>query len=229
MDKDPLTIIVPVYNELARARELSAYLDTLGCAVIVVDGYSTDGTYGELRQSAGSRTTIIRAPRGRATQMNAGAALATTTQLLFLHADTTLPDNGIDQVRRALRETGLWGRFDLSFDQPTPLLVVVAWFMNQRSALSGICTGDQAIFVTARLFRMSGGYCEIPLMEDIELSARLKRTARPVRLRTPVITAARRWQVNGPLRTIAKMWSLRLRYWLGETPESLAKRYNHAR
>ena len=141
MDRDLLTVVVPVFNESQRSRALVSHLNTLRCAVIVVDGNSTDGTYAELRSLAGPHTQVMRASRGRATQMNAGATVAKTPYLLFLHADTTLPENGIKAVIAALQKTSLWGRFDLSFDEPTLLLKTVAWFMNWRSVMSGVCTG----------------------------------------------------------------------------------------
>ena len=230
MTTELLTVIVPVLNEATRLRALTSNLNALSCHVIVVDGGSSDGTYVELKTSVGPHTHVMSAPRGRAKQMNAGAHQANTPFLLFLHADTTLPDNGIILAINALQEnTSPWGRFDVSFDDETPVLRLVAWFMNWRSALTGICTGDQAIFTTADAFSAIGGFDEIPLMEDIEFSKKLKSLGKPIRLRTPVVTAARRWQSNGPIRTIVTMWWLRLRYWFGASPEALAKRYKDAR
>ena len=173
---------------------------------------------------------VMSAPRGRATQMNTGARHADTPFLLFLHADTTLPDDGVTHVIAGLQDSkSVWGRFDVSFDNATPVLRLVAWFMNWRSALTGICTGDQAIFMTTAAYSAVSGFDEIPLMEDIEISKKLKSFSKPIRLRPPVVTAARRWRTNGPVRTILKMWWLRLRYWFGAPPENLVKWYNDAR
>ena len=230
MDPNPLTVVVPVLNEAKRTSELLDHLNALECDVVIVDGGSTDGTYETLHTGAGPRVRVLQAGRGRALQMNAGAGAAGTPFLLFLHADTLLPENAVSLVATALKDnTSPWGRFDVGFDTAKPVLNMVAWFMNWRSALSGICTGDQGIFTTASAFASVGGFKEIPLMEDIELSKRLKRMGRPIRLRSRVVTAARRWQRDGPLRTILSMWWLRFRYWLGASPEALARSYTHAR
>ena len=230
MTTELLTVIVPVLNEARRLRVLTSNLNALSCDVVVVDGGSSDGTYTELKTSVGPHARVMSAPRGRARQMNAGAYQANTPFLLFLHADTTLPDDGIPLVITALQENrSPWGRFDVTFDDETLMLRLVAWFMNQRSALTGICTGDQAIFTTADAFSKIGGFDDIPLMEDIEFSKKLESLGKPIRLRTPVITAARRWQTNGPIRTIMTMWWLRLCYWFGASPDALAKRYKDAR
>ena len=230
MTESLLTIVVPVLNEAGRVEALASYLNTLPCKVIVVDGGSTDKTFAKLQTSLGPQIRVMSAPRGRAIQMNVGARYTDTPFLLFLHADTKLPDNGVTHVVTALQNNkSAWGRFDVSFDNTTPILRLVAWFMNWRSALTGICTGDQAIFATTVAFSAVSGFDEIPLMEDIEISKKLKSLSKPVRLRTPVVTAARRWRTNGLIRTILMMWWLRLRYWYGTSPEVLVKWYNNAR
>lgn len=227
---DCLTIVVPVLNEAKQLNCLVSHLNTLPCRIIVVDGGSTDGTYTALCASIHSHVRTMRVPSGRARQMNAGAAQADTPLLLFLHADTTLPSRGVELVVDALRSgESPWGRFDVRFDDSAVIFNVIAWFMNWRSALTGICTGDQAIFTTAKVFSTIHGFDEIPLMEDIELSRKLKHFGKPVRLNASVTTAARRWRLNGPIRTILRMWWLRLRYRLGAAPESLAKWYEDAR
>jgi hypothetical protein len=147
--------------------------------------------------------------------------------LLFLHADTRLPEAADLLLTRALQESGrCWGRFDVRIDSPRLLLRMVSTMMNLRSRVSGICTGDQAIFVTARAFARTGGYPPLALMEDIALSSRLRPGSRPVSLRTEVITAARRWERNGVLRTIVLMWWLRARFFLGASPARLAQLYD---
>ena len=173
---------------------------------------------------------MVQSKAGRAIQMNCGAALAETSHLLFLHADTTLPPDGTLLAENALSNSGAtWGRFDVSFDNDSAMMKLIAWSMNQRSSITGICTGDQAIFTTARAFESVGGFPEIPIMEDIELSRRLLKTGRPTRIRTPVETASRRWRQNGVLRTVVIMWWLRFLYFAGISPRVLAKQYRHAR
>lgn len=230
MFNDRLTIVVPVLNEAKRLKALVSQINTLSCQVIVVDGGSTDGTYTALCASVHSHVHVMCSPSGRARQMNAGAAQANTPFLLFLHADTTLPSHGVALVVDTLRiGKSPWGRFDVRFDEPGMIFGVIAWFMNWRSALTGICTGDQAIFTTADVFSRTQGFDEILLMEDIELCKKLKHFGKPTRLEASVTTAVRRWRTNGPIRTILTMWWLRLHYWFGATPESLAKWYEDAR
>ncbi len=230
MDTRDLTVIVPVLDESARVASLCSHLNFLPCPVIVVDGGSTDRTYSDLCTMAAANVRVVQTETGRARQMNFGASLAETTCLLFLHADTMLPSDGINLATDALaRMSSEWGRFDVTFDENSPAMNTIARFMNHRSILTGICTGDQAIFTTARVFEAAGGYPEIPLMEDIELSKRLRRTGWPIRIRAPVVTASRRWRKNGVFRTVGTMWWLRILYWTGVSPGELAERYGHAR
>jgi rSAM/selenodomain-associated transferase 2 len=223
-----LSIIVPVLDEagaIGRHLEALAPLRACGAEVIVVDGGSRDDTV--VRAGEGAHR-VLAAPRGRASQMNAGAAEATGDIFLFLHADTGLPPHADDLVRGALA-TGHrgWGRFDVQIEGGARLLKVIAALMNRRSRLTGIATGDQAIFVTREAFAAVGGYPDIPLMEDIILSRRLKRLSRPVSLKTPVTTSGRRWERHGILRTILKMWRLRLAFYLGADPRTLALAYGY--
>jgi rSAM/selenodomain-associated transferase 2 len=220
-----LSIAVPVLNE---AGLIVAALDRLqpvrerGAEVIVVDGGSGDGT-AELAEPLASR--IVRSPKGRAVQMNAGARAATGEILLFLHADTRLPEEADRMLAAAFAEGAVWGRFDVRLSGFHPLLRIVETLMNWRSRLSGIATGDQAMFVRREVFERVGGFPEIPLMEDIALSKTLKRIARPVCLREKVVASSRRWEEQGILRTILLMWELRLRYFFGADPADLARRY----
>jgi len=223
-----LSIVVPVLNEAAEIEttlQALAPLRTRGCEVIVVDGGSADDTLA-LAKSLADRT--IAAPRGRASQMNAGAATAKGDVLLFLHADTRLPENADALVIDALsRSRRAWGRFDVRFTKGA--LPLIAWTMNVRSRLTGIATGDQAMFVTRKAFESVGGFPEIALMEDIALSARLKRISRSACVSARVTTSPRRWQKHGTMRTILLMWRLRFAYFFGAPPEALARAYRHAR
>jgi rSAM/selenodomain-associated transferase 2 len=219
-----LTIIVPVLNEAAiivAALQALKPLRNRGAEVIVVDGGSRDGT---LQLAAPLADRIIAAPRGRGAPMNAGAALGGGNALLFLHADTTLPENA-DHLIGAALGCRAWGRFDLRIAGRHRLLAVVARMINWRSRLTGIATGDQAIFVTREAFLAVGGFPDLPLMEDIAISRRLKRLCRPFCIATPALTSGRRWERNGVFRTILLMWRLRLAYYLGVEPALLAERY----
>jgi rSAM/selenodomain-associated transferase 2 len=219
-----LTIVLPVLDEAAiivDALQALAPLRARGAEVIVADGGSTDGT-ANLAQPFADR--VIAAPRGRGAPMNAGAALGTGEMLLFLHADTALPDNADRLVARALAQRA-WGRFDLRIAGRHPLLSIVACMINWRSRITGVATGDQAIFVTREAFDAVGGFPDLPLMEDIAISRRLKRLCRPLCIATPVITSGRRWEYLGVIRTIVLMWRLRLAYYFGVEPARLAMRY----
>jgi rSAM/selenodomain-associated transferase 2 len=213
-----LSVVVPALNEargIRAALEALAPLRARGHEVIVVDGGSTDGT-AEL--AASHCDLVLTTPRGRAVQMNAGARAAKGEVLLFLHTDTRLPPAADVMVLSA----PTWGRFDVEIDGRHPLLKVVAWTMNLRSRVTGIATGDQAIFVRRDAFP---GFPEIALMEDVALSKLLKRGGPPACLRARVLTSGRRWESRGVLRTIFLMWRLRLMYFLGAPPDRLARLY----
>jgi rSAM/selenodomain-associated transferase 2 len=223
-----LSIIMPVLNEgegIAAALDALADLRALGTEVVVVDGGSRDATIQRARLRADH---VISAPRGRALQMNAGAEKASGGVLLFLHADTRLPADADHLVLSGLQRSGrAWGRFDLKIAGRNPLLAVVALLMNMRSRLTGIATGDQAMFVRRDAFRASGGFPPIPLMEDVALSKRLKHVGRPLCLRQRAVTSARRWEKNGVLNTVLLMWRLRLAYFFGADPNELARQYGY--
>ena len=216
-----LSIIVPALDE---AQAIGATLEALqglrarGHELIVADGGSGDGTPA---LAAPLADLVIAAPCGRARQMNAGAARARGEALVFLHGDTRLPPNADALVAAALAER-VWGRFDVRIEGGSPLLAVVALGMNLRSRLTGIATGDQAIFVRRGAF---AGFPEIALMEDIAFSRAMKRASPPACLRVRVTTSGRRWERHGVLRTVLLMWWLRLAYFLGAPPDELARRY----
>jgi rSAM/selenodomain-associated transferase 2 len=216
-----LSVVVPALNEASGIRpalEALAPLRAGGHEVIMVDGGSSDRTP-ELAR--GLCDHVLSAPRGRALQMNAGAAAATGDALVFLHADTRLPQGADDLIFQSLRLSP-WGRFDVEIDARHPLLRVVACTMNLRSRLTGIATGDQAIFVRREAFP---GFPEIPLMEDVAFCKAMKRFGPPACRRERVVTSGRRWESRGVLRTIVLMWGLRLLYFLGASPELLAQIY----
>jgi rSAM/selenodomain-associated transferase 2 len=221
-----LSIIMPVLDEAAGIEAALAALAPYrarGIDVIVADGGSQDGT-AELARSLADR--VLTAARGRAAQMNAGAAAATGDVLLFLHADTRLPHHADRLVLDGLaRSDKAWGRFDVCFDGG---LGLIAFMMNWRSRLTGIATGDQALFVSRAAFEQAGGFPLIALMEDVALSAKLKRLSRPLALHARVTTSTRRWRQHGVIRTILLMWQLRLAFFFGADPAKLARAYGYA-
>ncbi|MBR0564966.1 TIGR04283 family arsenosugar biosynthesis glycosyltransferase [Azoarcus sp. L1K30] len=227
MSEERISIIVPVLDEAATLTACLMTLESLcdpDVEIIVADGGSADATPEIAR---GRAHTFVHAPRGRGSQMNAGAALATGDILLFLHADTRLPSGALDVIRRAISAGAQWGRFDVRIEGRSRALRLVGAMMNLRSRLSGIATGDQAIFVRRTVFDAAGGYPDIALMEDVALSGALRALAHPACLRPPVATSGRRWEKHGVLRTIVLMWRLRAAYWLGADPDELARRYGY--
>lgn len=220
-----VSIVVPVLDEAAAIAAALSPLQAAraaGAEIVVVDGGSRDGT---AALAAPLADRVLVAPRGRASQMNAGAAAGTRPSLLFLHADTVLPADALVAVEAALRDRA-WGRFDVAIDGADPLLAVVAAGMNLRSRLTGIATGDQAIFVRRAAFDSLGGFPAIPLMEDVAFSRAARRAlGPPACLDSRVLTSGRRWERHGVLRTIVLMWRLRLAYALGADPHRLARRY----
>jgi rSAM/selenodomain-associated transferase 2 len=222
-----VSVVVPVLDEAGGIAATLASLQGLrvaGGEVIVVDGGSRDATRAIAAPLA---DRLIEAPRGRALQMNAGAKAARGTLLVFLHGDTLAPAGVLESLGARLERSGRsWGRFDVSIAGAGPLLALVAILMNARSRLTGIATGDQAMFARRDAFERAGGFAEIPVMEDVALSKLLKRESPPLCLRERVVTSGRRWQRRGTLRTIFLMWRLRLAYALGADPRRLARRYD---
>jgi rSAM/selenodomain-associated transferase 2 len=221
-----LSIIIPMLNEqaivAASLTRLQVFRDR-GAELIVVDGGSADDSV-KLAQPLADRVT--QAPRGRALQMNAGAAIASGDILLFLHLDCSLPPNADQLLAEALRDTlAGWGHFDVEIEGRHALLIAIAWSMNRRSRWSGIATGDQAIFVRRSWFEAAGRYPPIALMEDIALSKALRARGRAAVVSGRVCASGRRWERNGVLRTVLLMWWLRLRYYFGGNPDRLAATY----
>jgi rSAM/selenodomain-associated transferase 2 len=221
-----LSVVIPALDEAPRLARLLPELPRVcpDAEIIVADGGSRDGTADVATSRAGVQ--LVEGAQGRARQMNAGARRASGDVLLFLHADTRLPDGAAGAIAAALADPGVvGGRFDVRFDSGRRLLAIVAWLMNARSRATSICTGDQAIFARRADFEAVGGYPDIPLMEDIELSRLLKARGRLAALRARVTTSARKWEREGPLRTIGLMWALRLLHFCGVAPERLHRWY----
>lgn len=221
-----LSIIVPILNEAEQLPELFAHLLPLqraGCEIVFADGGSTDGS-ASLAKLAGF--LVIKSVRGRSQQMNAGAAQARGEVLLFLHADTRLPMGALQHIDAALDQPDrCWGRFDVCITGRPFMLRVISRLMNWRSRLTGIATGDQAIFVRRAIFERLNGYPDQPLMEDVEISKRLRYYSRPACISQCVSTSGRRWETRGVWRTILLMWRLRWEYWRGTDATQLARMY----
>ena len=223
-----LAVIIPTLNEEDRLGEtVSSARGRSAPHIIVVDGGSSDGTVACARSLG---VEVVVGSRGRAAQMNAGARVARSDVLLFLHADTCLPADYDVAVLRALSDPNVvGGRFDVSLQPSSPLLWLTGELMNIRSRLSRIATGDQAIFVRRETFERMGGFPEIPLMEDIAFTKALKRQGAIACLRDRVVTSARRWRADGVVRTVLLMWSLRFLFFCGVSPQQLRRWYGDTR
>lgn len=228
-----ISVIIPTLNEEESLPQTLACLSASALAeIIIVDGGSTDGTLNIAQEFCAhtANARVITAPRGRARQMNEGAKASRGEILLFLHADTLLPAQAGRIVESAMvKRNAVGGRFNVRFDSPSAWGKIISSLMNQRSRLTGISTGDQALFARRHVFELLGGFSEIPLMEDIEFSARLQQAGRTVALRDSVVTSFRRWDTEGPLRTILLMWTLRFLYWIGVSPHRLKDFYTVVR
>jgi len=234
----PISVIIPTLNEELTIMATLAHTVALGFdELIVVDGGSLDQTpllvesYRRRTQSqAQSPVRLVTAPPGRARQMNEGAKASGGEILLFLHADTQLPGDAKTMIDRTMADQRLvGGRFDVRFDRPSTWGSIISWMMNWRSRLSGIATGDQALFVRRPIFEQMGGFADLPLMEDIDFSRRLKQKGATAALTATVTTSFRRWERHGPLRTLLLMWVLRFLYWIGVSPSHLIDWYKAVR
>jgi len=226
-----LTVIVPILNEKEQLPALVAQLDELAAEQLVfVDGGSTDGSVQWLQQHWESpNKQLVCSCAGRAKQMNLGASYALHDIILFLHADTQLPENAKQAVCAACVTPLSWGRFDVRFNSSSVAMGVIAFFMNWRSRLTAVATGDQAIFMHQQLFDHVGGFDDIAFMEDVAMSKKLRKLAKPIALKDKAVTSARRWQQSGVARTVFKMWYYRLAYFLGMSPERLSRGYRNIR
>ena len=233
-----VSIIIPTLNEERTVMATLAHTAALGFdELIVTDGGSLDQTLLlvesyrlSTQHSALSPIQLVTAPCGRARQMNEGARASRGEILLFLHADTQLPGDAKTIIDMALADRRMvGGRFDVRFDRPSMWGTIINRMMNWRSRLSGLATGDQALFVRRSIFEQMGGFADMPLMEDIEFSRRLKRKGATAALTATVTTSFRRWEQQGPLRTILRMWALRFLYWVGVSPHALSRWYGLVR
>ena len=222
-----LSIIIPALNEAENIKATLGPLQVLrqgDCEIILVDGGSKDDTT-ELAQKLVDK--IISVPRGRANQMNAGAVQADGDVFWFLHSDTLTPDNADQLIEQALASDRHWGRFNVRLSGSHTGFRIIEWMMNIRSCITGIATGDQGIFIEKKVFEQLDGYASIPLMEDIDISKRLmKNHGRPACIDDKLITSSRRWEQQGIIKTVLLMWQLRLSYYLGTDPDTLAGRYS---
>lgn len=222
-----ISVVVPVLDEADGIEAVLRSVREPGIAeVVVVDGGSTDDT---TLRAEGFADVVLHTPRGRALQMNAGARATRGDVLLFLHGDTWLPRGFAADVQAAISAGAVGGRFDVMLRGRNRMLPLVAALMNLRSRVTRIATGDQAMFVRRDVFERLGGFAEIPLMEDVELSSRLRRVGPIATLRSRVSTSGRRWEENGAVRTILLMWSLRLAFACGVSPARLARFYRRDR
>lgn len=224
-----ISIIIPVLNE---EKNISAALENVERLngekeIIVVDGGSIDNTMDIVKKKG---IMLLSSQKGRGCQMNRGAEIANGDTLLFLHADTTLPENAITRIAETIKNHKIvGGRFDVRFDDDRFVFKLIAFLMNWRSRLTGIFTGDQAIFIRKSVFKDIGGYLEIPLMEDIALSKKMKRTGRVACLGDSTITSAKKWKEEGIIKTILLMWFLRLLYFFKISPRFLSRIYYRKR
>jgi len=219
-----LSIILPVINEEATLPDVLArlqYLRQLGHEIIVVDGGSRDNSLMLAQQAADN---VIVSQPGRAVQMNSGAELATGDVLLFLHADTVLPE-GVEQILSEIVGDTFWGRFDVRLSGERLIFRIIESMMNLRSRITSVATGDQAIFIKRSLFEKVGGYPEIALMEDIAISKQLRRVVKQVCVRNKGVTSSRRWEDRGVIKTLLLMWKLRLYYFFGMSPQKISRMY----
>jgi len=223
-----VAVIVPVFNEERVLPALMVHLQALNAEnVLIVDGGSTDRTRQILENSA---TRWIPSAPGRAKQMNVGATHTHSDILLFVHSDTNISSSHILALKQAMQdESCVGGRFDIMLSGDSMALRMIAWFINTRSRLSGISTGDQCQFVRRSVFEDMGGFPSQPLMEDVAFSKALKRQGHIACLRQKVTTSSRRWETQGIIRTVLLMWKIRFLYWLGVSPEKLSSSYRQAR
>lgn len=220
-----IAVIIPVLNEAQQLDELILRVNSLqsnGARVVIVDGGSNDGTIEQLQQT---KIELISSEKGRAKQMNKGWRSVQAESYWFLHADCQPPNSALADIQNTLNNRQRWGRFNVSLSGRSPMFRIIEFMMNWRSCLTQVATGDQGIFVEARLLEEIDGIPDIPLMEDIALSKQLRKHSRGACIKSPMIVSSRRWEKSGIVRMTVLMWWLRLRYFLGANPAELYKSY----
>ena len=224
MAKSPtrIAVVIPVLNEAERLSHLLDRLEPFRASVLFVDGGSSDDTK-QLCQSMGF--TVVNASSGRARQMNFGSAQIEADVYWFLHADCIPPDDALQLIQQAVGNGYAWGRFDVRLTGGAMIYRVIERMMNWRSCITQVATGDQGLFVTSGLYKETGGFPVIPLMEDIAISKLLRRHSRGACIKAVLRVSSRRWETRGVLRTMLQMWWLRLRYFLGADPAVLHRAY----
>lgn len=219
-----ISIIIPVLNEEGSIKNLLQQLQSYrqqGHEIIVVDGGSEDNTFAVSKLLADK---TIESQPNRSTQMNRGTEYASHDILWFLHADSLIPENAVGKIQMALNKKN-WGRFNISLSGTSWMFRIIENMINLRSCITGIATGDQGLFMKREIFEVVQGYSNLPLMEDIDLSKKLKRISTPVCLKDKIITSSRRWEKHGILKTVLLMWQLRFLYWFGVSADKLAQKY----
>lgn len=221
-----ISIVIPVLDEeqnLIKQKKLLSYLIKQGHEIIVVDGGSRDLSM-TIAKQIGCQTIATKSSRGY--QLHSGALKSNNEILLFLHADTFLPNNAVELICKSLNTSSKhWGRFAIKFSNSSPVFKAIAWFMNIRSSLTGVVTGDHAIFTKRKSYFKCGGFSDFIIMEDISFSNRMKSLSRPICLPEYVVTSSRKWEKQGTLKTIFTMCKLRLLFFIGIPTEKLAKFY----
>ncbi len=221
-----LSIIIPVLNESAtigqHLRRLKQQVQGIDAEIIVVDGGSDDDTFSLANAVA---DVVIRSEKGRAKQMNAGAKCASGDILLFLHIDTFFPDASVQSIFPFLNQEFVWGFYTLRLSGISIFFRVIETMINIRSRTTQVATGDQCLFIKKQLFMDMGGFADMPLMEDVEITKRLRRLSSPFVVKSPLITSSRRWEKHGIMQTVLLMWSLRALYFIGVSPNRLARWY----
>ena len=220
-----LSIIIPVLNEIESIEKSSLSLikkrDKADIELIFVDGGSDDGTAEYLHDFALKFNKVLclnACSKGRALQMNLGAQNADYPCLLFVHADTLLPDDFFEQIMKAMATGYLWGRFDVSLSNPAWYFKMIGFMINLRSRLTKISTGDQGLFIKKTEFLEIEGFSNMPLMEDVDITKRLRKRSLPFLSSLKVVTSSRRWEKHGVIRTVLLMWVLRGLFFLGISP-----------
>ena len=218
-----VSFVIPILDEQDAVASLLRYLRAgfPAAELIVVDGGSADRS---VSRAMGLCDQLLLAERGRALQMNLGGRASSSDYLCFLHADS-LPGVSAGQLQGCLASEPPWGFCRVRLSGGRRAFRIIEWFMNQRSRLTSVATGDQMLFLRRSLFEDSGGFDDIPLMEDVAYSKRLRRVARPLIIPQPVQSSSRRWEQRGVVRTVLSMWGLRLAYAMGVSPRRLWEHY----